>query len=400
MISYFYLKGITRKKDKFLCTVENGGYKMIIGVPKELKNNENRVALTPAGVLTFVKAGHSVIVEKGAGEGSGFTDEEYEKAGATLERDPASVWKQAEMILKVKEPIPEEYPYLRPGLIVFAFLHLAAEKELGEVLCEKKVTAIAYETVEKNGRLPLLTPMSEVAGRMAPQIGTQFLEKTKGGKGVLLSGIPGVERGKVTIIGAGVVGTHAAKAAMGMGAEVTILDINLDRLREIDDMFGKDIQTLYSNSFHVEQAVKRSDLVIGAVLIPGARAPRLVTEEMIKQMDPGSVVIDVAIDQGGVIETCDRVTSHDDPTYVKHGVIHYAVANIPGAVPRTATIGLTNATIPYALKLANEGLQQAVRHDAALRKGVNTANGVVTYRVIAEELNLPYEEVEQALGIK
>jgi len=370
---------------------------MIIGIPKEIKNNENRVAVTPAGVASFKKAGHTVLIEKNAGAGSGFSDLEYAQAGAEILDHAADVWAQADMIMKVKEPIAIEYPYFRKGLILFTYLHLAAEPALAKELVAKEVIAIGYETVEKNRTLPLLTPMSEVAGRMAVQVGAQFLEKPKGGKGVLLSGVPGVNRGKVTIIGGGVVGTNAAKLAIGMGADVTIIDVNTERLRQLDDIFGSSIQTLQSNSFNIEHAVAESDLVIGAVLIPGAKAPRLVTEDMIKRMQPGSVVVDVAIDQGGIIETCDRTTVHDNPTYTKHGVVHYAVANMPGAVPRTSTIALTNVTTPYALLLANKGVNDAIKEHEDLKKGVNTAFGAVTYKVISEELNLPYLDIDRLL---
>lgn len=290
--------------------------------------------------------------------------------------------------MKVKEPISSEYGYFRKGLVLFTYLHLAAEPELAKALVDSGVTAIAYETVEVNRTLPLLTPMSEVAGRMASQIGAQFLEKSKGGKGILLSGVPGVKRGKVTIIGGGVVGTNAAKIAVGLGADVTLIDLSAERLRQLDDQFGKDIQTLMSNPLNIAEAVKDSDLVIGAVLIPGAKAPKLVTEEMIQSMSPGSVVVDVAIDQGGIIETVDKITTHDDPTYTKHGVVHYAVANMPGAVPRTSTIGLTNVTMPYALQIANKGVEQAVAENQALALGVNVANGSITYKAVARDLDM------------
>ncbi|SFA42467.1 L-alanine dehydrogenase [Parageobacillus thermantarcticus] len=371
---------------------------MIIGVPKEIKNNENRVAITPAGVMSFVQAGHTVLVEKDAGIGSGFTNEDYANAGAQIIEQAQDIWEKADMIMKVKEPLPSEYGYFRPGLILFTYLHLAAEPELTRALKEKGVTAIAYETVQVGRTLPLLTPMSEVAGRMAAQIGAQFLEKPKGGKGILLGGVPGVSRGKVTIIGGGTVGTNAAKVAVGLGADVTIIDLNADRLRELDDIFGHQITTLMSNPMNIAQAVAESDLVIGAVLIPGAKAPKLVTEEMVKAMKPGSVIVDVAIDQGGIVETSDRVTTHDNPTYVKHGVVHYAVANMPGAVPRTSTLALTNVTIPYALQIANKGVQQAILDNPALKLGVNIANGEITYEAVARDLGYNYVPVEEALG--
>ncbi|ADC51916.1 alanine dehydrogenase (stage V sporulation protein N) [Alkalihalophilus pseudofirmus OF4] len=370
---------------------------MLIGVPMEIKNNENRVAMTPASVMTLVQAGHHVLIEKNAGIGSGFSDEQYVQAGAEIEADPAAIWEKADMIMKVKEPLPSEYAYFRKGLILFTYLHLAAEAELAKALVEKEVTAIAYETVQVGRTLPLLTPMSEVAGRMASQIGAQFLEKPKGGKGILLSGVPGVKRGKVTVIGGGVVGTNAAKIAMGLGADVTIMDLSPERLRQLDDLYGTDIQTMMSNPLNIAEAVAESDLVIGAVLIPGAKAPKLVTEEMIKSMKAGSVVVDVAIDQGGIIETVDRITTHDEPTYTKHDVVHYAVANMPGAVPRTSTIALTNVTIPYALQIANKGVHRAIEENPALELGLNAAGGTVTYEAVARDLGYEYLAPREAL---
>jgi len=370
---------------------------MIIGVPKEIKNNENRVAITPSGVIQLIGAGHTVLIEKNAGEGSSFSNAEYEQAGAKIINSASEVWEKAQMILKVKEPLPSEYPYFRPGLIIFTYLHLANEPELAKALIENKVTAIAYETLSVNKTLPLLTPMSEVAGRMAVQIGAQYLEKSEGGKGILLSGIPGVKRGKVTIIGGGVVGTNAAKIALGFGADVTIVDLNSNRLRQLEEIFGARIQTLMSNSYNIADAVKESDLVIGSVLIPGAKAPKLVTEEMVKSMQPGSVIVDVAIDQGGNFETVDHPTTHDDPIFVKHGVIHYAVSNIPGAVPRTSTIGLTNVTIPYAVEIATKGLVKAITESEAIKSAVNVLNGKVTYAAVARDLGLTYVTVEDAL---
>jgi alanine dehydrogenase len=369
---------------------------MIIGVPREIKNNENRVALTPAGVISFVNAGHRVLIEKDAGIGSGFSNEDYAQAGAEIIEDVKKVW-EADMVMKVKEPLLEEYGYFREGLVLFTYLHLAAEPELAKALKEKGVTAIAYETVTEGRSLPLLTPMSEVAGRMAAQIGAQFLQKTNGGKGILLSGVPGVNRGKVTIIGGGVVGTNAAKIAVGLGADVTIIDLSADRLRQLDDIFGKDIKTLMSNPFNIAQAVAEADLLIGAVLIPGAKAPKLVTEEMVKAMKPGSVIIDVAIDQGGIVETIDHVTTHDHPTYEKHGVVHYAVANMPGAVPRTSTIALTNVTVPYALQIANKGVYKAIAENNGLKSGVNVANGEITFEAVARDLGYEYVPIEKAL---
>ncbi|ARW41413.1 MULTISPECIES: alanine dehydrogenase [Bacillus subtilis group] len=369
---------------------------MIIGVPKEIKNNENRVALTPGGVSQLIGNGHRVLVESGAGLGSGFTNEDYVSAGAEILEDRKQVW-DAEMVMKVKEPLTEEYAYFRQGLVLFTYLHLAAEPELAKALTEKGVTAIAYETVTDGRSLPLLTPMSEVAGRMAAQIGAQFLEKPKGGKGILLAGVPGVSRGKVTIIGGGGVGTNAAKMAVGLGADVTMIDLNADRLRQLDDIFGHQIKTLMSNPVNIADSVAEADLLICAVLIPGAKAPTLVTEEMVKQMKPGSVIVDVAIDQGGIVETVDHITTHDNPTYEKHGVVHYAVANMPGAVPRTSTLALTNVTVPYALQIANKGAAQAIADSPALKAGLNTANGHVTYEAVARDLGYDYVPAEKAM---
>lgn len=357
---------------------------MKIGVPKEVKNNENRVALTPAGVMQLVQQHHQVVVEKGAGLNSGFIDELYMEAGALVVESTDEVW-QSEMVIKVKEPTPEEYKYFREGLILFTYLHLAADRNLTEALIEKKVVAVAYETVQlPNRALPLLTPMSEVAGRMATQIGASFLEKSRGGKGVLLGGVPGVNRGKVTIIGGGVVGTNAAKVAVGLGAQVSILDVSPDRLRELDDIFGNSITTLMSSPYTIADTVADSDLVIGAVLIPGAKAPKLVTEEMVCLMQEGSVIVDVAIDQGGIFETATHVTTHENPTYVKHGVVHYAVGNMPGAVPRTSTIALTNVTVPYILQIANKGYHRAFAENQALHKGLNVAEGRIVYEEVAK----------------
>jgi alanine dehydrogenase len=369
---------------------------MRIGVPTEIKNNENRVAMTPAGVVNLTQFGHEVYIESGAGLGSGFTDEDYTAAGGHIVESASEAWSM-DMVMKVKEPLPSEYQYFREGLILFTYLHLAPEPELTKALIENKVVGIAYETVEVNRTLPLLTPMSEVAGRMSTQIGAQFLEKIHGGKGILLSGVPGVSRSRVTIIGGGVAGTNAAKIAVGMGAQVTILDLNPERLRQLDDIFGSDVQTLMSNPLNIEKAVADSDLVIGAVLIPGAKAPKLVTEEMIKSMMPGSVVVDIAIDQGGIFETTDRITTHDDPTYVKHGVVHYAVANMPGAVPRTSTIALTNVTVPYAIQIANKGYKKACLDNEALLKGINTLSGYVTYQAVAEAHALDYSDTKTLL---
>jgi alanine dehydrogenase len=372
---------------------------MNIGIPAEIKNNENRVAITPAGVIQLVNFGHTVMVQKGAGKGSGFSDEDYSKSGALMRDTADQVW-SAEMVIKVKEPIESEYKYFRKGLILFTYLHLASEPSLTVALIDNEVTGIAYETVQlPNGSLPLLTPMSEVAGRMASQIGAQFLEKFEGGKGILLSGVPGVKRGKVTIIGGGVAGTNAAKIAIGLGAEVIIIDSNPERLRQLDDIFGYQAATLMSDPYSIAREVKESDLVIGAVLIPGAKAPRLVTEKMISTMEQGSVVVDIAIDQGGIFETTDRVTTHDNPTYIKHGVVHYAVANMPGAVPRTSTIALTNVTIPYIIQLANKGYVQACRDNSSLSKGLNTLGGHITYEAVADAHRLEYADASELLAI-
>ncbi|MED3690454.1 alanine dehydrogenase [Peribacillus butanolivorans] len=371
---------------------------MRIGIPKEIKNNENRVAITPAGVVALVNAGHEVLIEMNAGLGSSFTNESYQEAGAVIVEDAASVWSSTEMIMKVKEPISSEYKYFRKDLILFTYLHLAAEPALAQALKESGVLAIAYETVAVNRTLPLLTPMSEVAGRMAAQIGAQFLEKNNGGKGILLSGVPGVKRGKVAVVGGGMVGTNAAKIAIGLGADVTILDLSPDRLRQLDDIFGNELTTLISNPYNIAEAVKEADLVIGAVLIPGAKAPKLVTEEMVKSMSPGSVIVDVAIDQGGIFETVDHITTHDNPTYVKHGVVHYAVANMPGAVPQTSTVALTNVTVPFALQIANKGAIKAILENEALAKGVNVANGEITFEAVASDLGYNYVSVENALN--
>lgn len=370
---------------------------MLIGVPKEIKNNENRVAMTPAGVFTLCTSGHEVLIETGAGLGSSFTDESYVEAGAKIVQTAEEAW-NVDMVMKVKEPIASEYRFFRKGLILFTYLHLASEVELTKALLENEVVGLAYETVQlPNHSLPLLAPMSEVAGRMATQIGAQYLEKTKGGKGVLLAGVPGVSRGKVVVIGGGQAGANAARIAVGMGAHVTVLDLSVDRLRHLDEIFGTSIQTLVSNPFNISESVREADLVIGAVLIPGAKAPKLVSEEAVQSMKPGSVLVDIAIDQGGIFETSDRVTTHDDPIYVKHDVVHYAVANMPGAVPQTSTMALTNVTVPYALQIANKGFKQALLDNEALRKGLNTVNGSVTYKAVAEAQDLQYVSAESIL---
>ncbi len=360
---------------------------MIIGVPTETKNNENRVGIVPAGVKMLCGAGHSVLVQAGAGLGSGIADEEYQGAGAEIVPNAEVVWARADMIIKVKEPLEAEYPLMRRGQVLFTYLHLAAEPELCRQLVAREVAAIGYETVQMPNRsLPLLTPMSEVAGRMSVQIGARFLEKHRGGSGVLLGGVPGVEPGHVAIVGGGVVGVNAARSAVGLGAQVTILDVNADRLRQLDEMFNGRANTLMSNEYNVAAAVARADLLIGAVLIPGAKAPRLVSDEMVARMRPGSVIVDVAVDQGGCIETIDHTTSHAEPVYERHGVLHYAVPNIPGAVARTSTFALTNVTMPYALKLAELGWEKATETVAELGKGLNTAKGKVVHPAVAAAL--------------
>ncbi len=371
---------------------------MRIGLPKEIKPSEDRVALTPAGAHQLVTHGHSVLVQTGAGVGSGFSDDEYRAAGASIVPEPGDAW-AGDLVVKVKEPQPVEFGYFRPRLCLFTYLHLAPEPELTRKLVDTRVDAVAYETVERpDGSLPLLEPMSEVAGRMAVQVGAHFLERPQGGRGVLLAGVPGVSPGHVVIIGGGTVGTNAAKVATGMGARVTLLDISTLRLRQLDDLFGPRLTTLMSTPYAIAEAVADADLLVGAVLVPGARAPKLVSEDMVRAMRPGSVIVDVAIDQGGSIATIDRITTHTEPTYVRHGVVHYAVANMPGAVPRTSTLALTNATLPYALALADKGAERALRDSASLGRGVNTWNGHVTYKAVAEAHGMPYVALEAALG--
>ncbi|WP_034551115.1 alanine dehydrogenase [Carnobacterium funditum] len=364
---------------------------MIIGIPKEIKNNENRVAISPAGVHSLVEAGHEVIVEELAGKKAGFTDEAFVEAGAKMVESVADIW-AADMVIKVKEPIPEEYGYFREGLILFTYLHLAAAKELTAKLVESGVTAIGYETMTKDGQLPLLTPMSQVAGRMSIQIGAQFLENTYGGKGLLLGGAPGVSAGKVVIIGGGVSGMHAAEMAVGLGADVTILDVNPARLAELGNIFGNSVTTLMSNKFNIAKQVKTADLVIGAVLIHGSKAPTLVTEEMVKTMEVGSVIVDIAVDQGGIVETADKVTTHDDPVYTRHGVLHYAVANMPGAVSKTSTMALTNVTIPYALEIAEKGVEKAARENPTVYGGINVMHHKLTKKEVAQSLDMEFFE--------
>ncbi len=371
---------------------------MLIGVPKEIKIQEYRVGLTPAGAQTLVDAGHTVRIQKGAGLGSGFADEEYVKRGASVLDTAEEIWQTSEMIIKVKEPIAPEYPLFQDNQLLYTYFHLAAAPvELAAALLEKNVRSVAYETIQMpDGCLPLLQPMSEVAGRMAIQVGAASLQKEHGGKGVLLGGVPGTRRGRVAILGGGTVGTNAAKMAIGMQAEVRILDVNVERLRYLDDIFGSQVTTLYSDIANIENSVKWCDLLVGGVLIPGAKAPKLVTEQMLTMMEDGSVIVDVAVDQGGCIETC-RATTHEDPTYVKHGVVHYCVANMPGAVARTSTFALTNATIGYAVKLANLGMEKAVKVYPELHPGVNTYKGVVTFKAVADALDLPYAALDTLL---
>ena len=372
---------------------------MRIGVPKEIKNNENRVAITPSGVQMLEQAGHEVYIETTAGQESGFQDRDYTSVGAIILDNPAEVWAKAEMILKVKEPLPEEYKYFREGLIVFTYLHLANEGQLADAFQAAGMTAIGYETVQlENKSLPLLTPMSEVAGRMSIQIGAHFLEKQFGGKGILLGGVPGVLSSNVIIIGGGIVGTNAAKMAVGLGANVSIIDMSTERLRYLDDIFGGSINVLMSNSFNIAGAVKHADLLIGAVLIPGAKAPTLVTEEMVKSMEPGSVIVDVAIDQGGIVETMDHASTHNDPIYFKHDIIHYAVSNMPGAVSQTSTLALTNVTIPYALEIADKGLKVATQENSAIAKGINVYKGNIVHKAVAKSLNLPFVELKTQIS--
>lgn len=363
---------------------------MIIGIPKEIKILENRVGITDAGVRQYVLEGHTVIIEKDAGVGSGISNEQFEKAGAKIIDTKKEVYAKADMIQKVKEPLPDEYEMMKEGQILYTYLHLAAEPKLTKVLCERKVKAIAYETIQlENGSLPLLTPMSEVAGRMATQIGAYYLQKDHGGKGILMGGVTGVKPGKVTIIGGGVVGTNAAKMAVGLGASVTILDVNTARLEYLDDIFQGRCMTLYSNAKNIEESVLDSDLVIGGVLITGHKAPTLVSNDMISKMSKGSVVVDVAVDQGGCIETC-RPTSHQNPTYEVDGVIHYCVPNMPGAVPKTSTYALTNVTAKYGSMLAAMGVEDAIAKSPALFKGLNVYNGYVCYEPVARDLHMEY----------
>jgi alanine dehydrogenase len=357
---------------------------VIVGVPKEVKDHEYRVALTPEGARELARAGHRVLVQEGAGEGSSIPQHRYERAGAEIVPTADEVWAGSDLILKVKEPVPEEYPRLREGQVLFTYLHLAAVPDLTRTLIDRGVAAVAYETVQlADGQLPLLAPMSEVAGRMAPHVAARLLEKEHGGRGILMGGVSGVRPAKVLVLGAGMAGSNAAWIAAGMEAEVVVVDKNLDRLRFIDQIHKGRIITLMSDQLTLEQRVRETDVLIGSVLVPGARAPKLVTEEMVGSMRPGSVIVDVAIDQGGCVETA-RMTTHSDPTYVEHGVVHYCVGNMPGAVPNTSTYALTNVTLPYAIDIATKGLERAVREDAALAQGVNTYRGALTNRGVAE----------------
>jgi alanine dehydrogenase len=364
---------------------------MIIGVPKEIKNNEFRVAITPAGVYALIKAGHKVIIEKSAGCGSGIEDDAYISAGAEIFNKNTDIYQKADLIVKVKEPLESEYQLFKAGQTLFTYLHLAPNKPLTEALLKKQITGIAYETVQlANGSLPLLSPMSEVAGRMAAQIGANLLQVYNGGRGILLGGVPGVAAGEVLIIGGGNVGLNAAKIAVGMGARVTVMDVNKARLSQLDDIFAGRVSTLIYDEYSAAEMVRHADLLIGAVLIAGAKAPQIVSEAMVKTMKKGSVIVDVAIDQGGSIATIDRATTHDHPYYEKYGVIHYSVANMPGAVPRTSTFALTGATLPYLLKLANQGAEKAIAEDHALLTGLNTYRGKITFQPVAAALNYNY----------
>jgi len=371
---------------------------MKIGVPKEIKTNENRVALVPAGAESLVAAGHNVMIEKGAGEGSGFPDSAYTAVGAKIGPDADTVWREADMIMKVKEPIKPEWPRMKKGQVVFTYFHFAADKELTLAHIKSGAICIAYETVElPNRELPLLTPMSEVAGRMAVQEGAKYLEKLHGGRGVLLGGVPGVPPGKVVILGGGIVGINAAKMAAGLGAKVTVLDVSLERLRYLSDVMPANVTLIYSNRHTILEQISTADLVVGAVLIPGAIAPRLIRREDLKTMQPGAVIVDVAIDQGGCVETI-KATTHENPTYVVDGIVHYGVANMPGGVPRTSTLALTNATFPYAKQLANKGWKKALKENPALQKGLNIVDGKVTYPAVAEAFGLPFTPPDSYLN--
>ena len=365
---------------------------MIIGVPKEIKNNENRVALTPAGVAEMKNNGHSVYVQATAGEGSGFADEEYAAAGAVILPTIEEVYNIAEMIIKVKEPIASEYPLIKKDQLLFTYFHFASSEPLTHAMIERQAVCLAYETVEKTDRsLPLLVPMSEVAGRMSIQEGAKYLEKPLKGRGILLGGVPGVPPAKVLVLGGGIVGTQAAKMAAGLGAQVTIMDVSLPRLRQLDDIMPANVMTQMSNNYNIKKAIVDADLIIGAVLIPGAKAPHLIKRDMLKLMRPGTVLVDVAVDQGGCIETCTP-TTHENPTFIIDDIVHYCVANMPGAVPYTSTLALTNATLPYAVQLANKGWQKACAENEELKKGLNIANGKILYKGVADAWNLPFNE--------
>jgi alanine dehydrogenase len=371
---------------------------MIIGVPKEIKNNENRVAVTPAGAQEFIRKGHTVYIQTKAGEGSGFNDQEYIGAGAKILPKAEDVFSMAEMIIKVKEPIEQEYGLIKKDQLVFTYFHFASYEPLAHAMIKTGAVCLAYETVERPDRsLPLLIPMSEVAGRMAIQEGAKYLEKPLKGRGILLGGVPGVMPAKVLILGGGVVGTNAAKIAAGMGADVIITDVNLNRLRYLDDVMPKNVHTMASNDYVLRELVKTHDLIVGGVLIPGAKAPKLITRDMLKTMRPGTVLVDVAVDQGGCIETC-KPTTHEDPTYIIDDIVHYCVANMPGAVPYTSTLALTNATLPYALKLANLGWKKACKDNEDLRKGLNVVGGKVVYKAVADSFNLPFIDVQEVLN--
>ncbi len=370
---------------------------MIIGVPKEIKNNENRVAVTPAGVSEFVKHGHTVYVQSTAGNGSGFSDEEYKNAGAQILPTIEEVYGIAEMIVKVKEPIEQEYSLIKENQLLFTYFHFASYEPLTHAMIKSNAVCLAYETVERDRSLPLLVPMSEVAGRMSIQEGAKYLEKPMGGRGVLLGGVPGVKPANVIVLGGGIVGTQAAKMAAGLGANVTIMDVNLNRLRQLDDIMPPNVNTQYSNEYNIREAIKTADLVIGGVLIPGAKAPKLITRDMLPTMRKGAVIVDVAIDQGGCFET-SKPTTHAEPVYEVDGVMHYCVANMPGAVPYTSTLALTNATLPYAIQLANKGWKKACSDNNDLRLGLNVVNGKVVYQGVSEAFNLPYTPVEEVLA--
>jgi alanine dehydrogenase len=370
---------------------------MIIGVPKEIKNNENRVGLTPGGVAELIKHGHILYVQQSAGEGSGFSDEAYVKAGALMLPDIATVYDKAEMIIKVKEPIAAEYSLIKPDQLLFTYFHFASGQELTEAMIASKAVCLAYETVEKEDRsLPLLIPMSEVAGRMAIQEGAKYLEKPMGGRGILLGGVPGVRPGRVLVLGGGIVGTQAAKIAAGLGAEVLMMDVNLNRLRYLSDIMPANVQTMMSSHYNILEAIQEADLIVGAVLIPGAKAPHLITRDMLKMMKKGTVLVDVAVDQGGCIETC-KPTTHENPVFTIDGIIHYCVANMPGAVPYTSTIALTNATLPYAIQLANKGWKKACQDNKELALGLNVIKGDIVYEAVAQAFNMPYKKVTHYL---